>query len=214
VGKLRLKWWANVRDWSLGWMLAGLTLLVLLHSTVLAANLTFAWDAPTMNADNSTPVDVTGYRLYCRLPTDAYSTFVDVGNTLTGTFTGLTANTLYYCAVRAYDAAANLGPFGQEGGNVTGPTTPTAPTVLRMVAMACRELRLRWERSTDDLAVTEYRVRRNGVQVGITAGTVRLYDDTGLSPSTGYTYVVRAADASANESGDSNSLVLTTPGCP
>jgi cellulose 1,4-beta-cellobiosidase len=190
-------------------LLVGLFWLGMAH----AANLTFAWDAPTTNADNSTPVDVTGYRLYCRLPTDAYSAFVDVGNVLTGTFTGLTANTLYYCAVRAYDAAANLGPFGQEGGNFTGPTTPTAPTFFRMVAMACREVRLRWERSTDDLAVTEYRVRRNGAQVGTTAGTVRLYDDSGLSPSTGYTYVVRAADASANESSDSNSVVLTTPAC-
>jgi hypothetical protein len=43
---------------------------------------------------------------------------------------------------------------------------------------------------------------------------VRVYDDVGASPSTGYTYIVRAADDSANESGDSNSVVLTTPACP
>jgi hypothetical protein len=45
-------------------------------------------------------------------------------------------------------------------------------------------------------------------------GPVRVYDDTGLSPSTTYTYIVRAADAAGNESGDSNSVVLTTPACP
>ena len=192
-----------------------MALLVFLIARVGSpADLIFAWDPPLVNADGSSPVDVTGYRLYCRLPAEAYSTFVDVGNALTGTFTGLTANTLVYCAVRAYDGAANVGPFSQEGGQITGPTTPTAPTFLRMGAMSCVEVRLRWEPSTDDLAVTQYRVRRNGAQIGTTAGTVRSYDDAGVDPNTGYTYVVRAADASANESSDSNSVVLTTPTCP
>jgi hypothetical protein len=171
------------------------------------AQLTFAWDAPT------TGDPPTGYKLYWRIAPAAYTSFIDVGNVLTGTLSGLTPATLYYVSVIAYNATGDS-VFAQEIGVFTGPTTPTAPTFLRMGAMSCREIRLRWERSFDDVAVTQYRVRRNGAQVGTTPGTVRLYDDIGLNPSTGYTYVVRAADASANESGDSNSLVLNTPACP
>lgn len=169
-----------------------------------AANLSFAWDAST---------GATGYRLYCRIAPAAYSSSVDVGNVLTGMVTGLTPATLYYCTVTAYNALGESA-FSQEIGLFTGPTTPTAPTFLREVAMSCREVRLRWNPSVDDIAVTQYRVRRNGAQVGTTAPADRFYDDIGVSPSTGYTYVVRASDASANESGDSNSLVLTTPACP
>jgi chitodextrinase len=190
--------------WRAGGVLAW---LLVWGSLSQAANLTFAWDAATDD------VGVTGYRIYYRIPPEAYSTFVDVGNVLTGTVTGLTANTLYYFSVVAYDAENNLSPFSQEAGNMTGPTTPTAPTFLRLGALSCREVRMRWNQSFDDLGVTEYRLRRNGVQIGTTAGTVRNYDDAGVSPNTAYTYVVRAADASANESGDSNSLVLNTPAC-
>jgi hypothetical protein len=171
------------------------------------AQLTFAWDAPT------TGDPPTGYKLYWRIAPAPYTSFVDVGNVLTGTVTGLTASTLYYMSVVAYNAAGD-GPFSQEVGNLAGPTTPTAPTFLRLGAMACREVLVRWNLSYDDMAVTEYRLRRNGAQIGTTAGTVRSYDDASVSPSTAYTYVVRAADALANESSDSNSLVLTTPACP
>jgi chitodextrinase len=185
-------------------------LLLLWSGTAWGADLTLAWNAATDD------VGVTGYRIYYRIAPAAYllANSVDMGNALTGTVTGLTAATLYYFCVTAHDVVPNESTCSQEIGVFTGPTTPTAPTFLRVGAMSCREVRLRWERSFDDLAVTQYRVRRNGAQVGTTAGPVRLYDDTGLSPSTGYTYVVRAADASANESGDSNSVVLTTPACP
>jgi hypothetical protein len=173
-----------------------------------SAYLTFAWDAPV------DPTGITGYRIYYRIAPAAYTSFVDVGNVLTGSVTGLTPNTLYYFAAVAYDIADQLSPFSQEVGNITGPTTPTTPTFLRLGAMACREVRLRWNPSFDNLAVTEYRLRRNGAQIGTTAGAIRSYDDAVVNPSTAYTYVVRAADASANESSDSNSLVLTTPACP
>jgi hypothetical protein len=195
-----------MRRWGLV-LTASLGVGLLWIQTSHAAQLTFAWDAPT------TGDPPTGYKLYWRIAPAPYTSSVDVGNVLTGTITGLSASTLYYMSVVAYNAAGD-GPFSQEVGNVTGPTTPTAPTFLRLGAMACREVRVRWNLSYDDIAVTEYRLRRNGAQIGTTAGTVRSYDDASVSPSTAYTYVVRASDASANESSDSNSLVLTTPACP
>lgn len=175
-----------------------------------AANLTFAWDAATDVGG------VTGYRIYYRIAPAAYTlpNSVDVGNVLTGTVTGLTAATLYYLCVTARDAAPNEGACSQEIGEFTGPIVPTAPTDTRVAGQTCQHVRLRWERSFDDLAVTEYHVRRDNVQIGTTSGTTRVYDDRTVSPSTGYTYHVRAGDASANESGNSNAVVITTPACP
>ena len=189
-------------------------LVLCLAAPASAANLTFTWVAPTTNADGSTPVNLAGYRIYYRIPPAAFSSFVDVGKSLTGTVTGLTADTLYYFAVVGYNGANELGAFSQEVGNFTGPTTPTAPSALRLVAMTCHQVELRWNPAFDDLGVTEYRVRRGGAQIATTAGSVRLYTDGTANPSTAYTYVVRAADASANESSDSNSVVATTPACP
>jgi chitodextrinase len=193
--------------WMLLWAL-------LWSASAWGANLTFSWTPPAANVDGSIPANIAGYRIYCRLPGEAYSTYVDVGTAATGTFTGLTANTLYYCTVRAYDIALTEGPLSQESGNLTGPTTPTPPPGLRLAGQTCRQVRLRWQRALDDVAVTQYRVRRDNVQIGTTQGTVLLYDDTTVSPNTAYTFHVRAADAAANESGDSNPVVTTTPVCP
>jgi chitinase len=193
-----------------GGLLAALLLWVTLSE---AANLTFAWDAATDD------VAVTGYRIYYRIAPAAYilANSQDMGNTLTGTVTGLTANTLYYFCVTAHDGdtpTPNESSCSQETGMMTGPTVPTAPTGLVDAGHTCQQVRLRWERSFDDLAVTEYRVRRDNVQIGTTTGTTRVYDDRTVSPNVTYTYHVRAADVVPNESGNSNAVVMTTPACP
>jgi hypothetical protein len=148
-----------MRRWALvfAWLLVQVSLSE-------AANLTFAWDASTDD------VAVTGYRIYYRIAPAAYilANSVDMGNALTGTVTGLTAATLYYFCVTAHDVIPNEGVCSQEIGVVTGPTTPTAPTFLRQSAMSCRDVRLRWNPSFDDLAVTQYRVRRDAAQIGTT----------------------------------------------
>ena len=73
-----------------------------------------------------------------------------------------------------------------------------------------------WSASTDNVAVTGYRVERclgaacaNFVQVGTPAGTS--FDDTGLAAATSYRYRVRAADAVPNLSGYSSIQNATTP---
>jgi chitodextrinase len=82
---------------------------------------------------------------------------------------------------------------------VPGPDTiaPTTPTNLTAtpgnVAVA-----LSWTASTDNVAVTGYRVRRGGTLVGSPTGTT--YSDTGLVNGTTYSYTVSAIDAVGNES--------------
>src|SRR5262249_18257765 len=67
---------------------------------------------------------------------------------------------------------------------------------------------LSWTASHDDVAVAGYRLYRDGNLVKTTAATSVI--DTGLTPSTTYTYRVSAFDYASNESNQSAPLDVTT----
>lgn len=95
-------------------------------------------------------------------------------------------------------------------GGGSGPDTdpPTTPGTLAASNLKSGSLTLTWAASTDDTAVTGYRVFRNSVDLGTT--TSLSFPQTGLSPQTGYTYEVQAFDAAGNLS-ERASLPVTTP---
>jgi len=90
----------------------------------------------------------------------------------------------------------------------TDTNAPTVPTNLSATAVSTSQINLSWTASTDDTAVTAYRVFRDSVFIA--TSTVASYSDTGLSPSTTYSYTVSALDASYNESAQSASAQATT----
>jgi chitodextrinase len=69
---------------------------------------------------------------------------------------------------------------------------------------------LAWSAATDDVGVTGYQVVRDGTVVATVTGLSTT--DTGLTPGSSHTYVVRAVDAAGNVSNDSNSVPVTTTG--
>ncbi|TMH77255.1 MAG: fibronectin type III domain-containing protein, partial [Betaproteobacteria bacterium] len=87
-------------------------------------------------------------------------------------------------------------------------TPPTTPTGLTAAAVGLTGANLSWSASTDNVAVTGYIVRRNGVQVA--TPTTTSFADTGLSAATTYSYTVAARDAAGNLSPDSASVSVTT----
>jgi chitodextrinase len=98
---------------------------------------------------------------------------------------------------------------------------PTVPTGLDAVAVGSSQINLTWEPSTDDTdpEVTEYRVERcEGVgcstftQIG--TSDVASFDDSGLTPSTSYSYRVRAVDTAMNSSGFSAIATAVTEAAP
>jgi chitodextrinase len=100
----------------------------------------------------------------------------------------------------------------------TGDTTPpTAPSALTVTVASATQLTLTWTAATDNVAVAGYRLERcQGV--GCTAFTQTAaptgltYADPGLTPTTSYSYRVRAVDAAGNLSGYSPVGTGTTPG--
>jgi chitodextrinase len=95
-----------------------------------------------------------------------------------------------------------------EGTVLDDTQAPTTPAGLTAVSPYPTEVSLRWQPSTDDLAVAGYEVWRNDTRIASVSGTS--YDDTDVTPSTRYTYNVRAYDHSGNASPGSAPAVVTT----
>jgi chitodextrinase len=92
-----------------------------------------------------------------------------------------------------------------------GSSDTVAPTAPSLVASGTNSTstNLSWSGATDNVAVTGYDVYRGGVLIGSTT-TATTFAATGLTPSTSYTFNVRAKDAAGNVSVNSNTVNVTT----
>src|SRR5450631_1607330 len=86
--------------------------------------------------------------------------------------------------------------------------TPTVPTGLVSSAVHSSSVDISWAASTDNVAVTGYKIYRNGTQAG--TSTTLTFSDSGLSRATTYSYTVAAYDAAGNLSAPSAALSVTT----
>jgi len=84
---------------------------------------------------------------------------------------------------------------------------PTAPT-LAASGTTSTSTNLSWSGATDVVGVTGYDVYQGSSLIGSTASTT--YTVTSLTPSTTYSFTVRAKDAAGNISTASNSVSVTT----
>jgi chitodextrinase len=155
---------------------------------------------------------VAGYRVYRN---GAF--LIQLADFTTYQDTGLTASTTYSYNVDAIDAAGNVSGLSAAANATTLSTpdtiAPSTPKGLAANAVSPSQINLSWSASTDNVAVTGYRITRNGALL-ITLGNVTTYQDTGLGAATTYTYRVRALDAAGNVSGQSTAASATTPPVP
>ena len=136
-----------------------------------------------------------------------------LGNVIAHQNTGLSASTTYSYTVQAFDAAGNASAQSTAV-IVTTPAAldtvaPSTPTGLVATAVSASRINLSWSASTDNVAVTGYRVFRNGALL-LSLGNVTAYQDSILGAGTTYVYTVRALDAAGNISGNSAAASATT----
>ncbi|TJZ99404.1 hypothetical protein FCI23_45960 [Actinacidiphila oryziradicis] len=169
------------------------------------------WDASTDN------VGVTGYEISIN------GQLVQVTATPGATFTGLTPNQVTKISVRARDLAANLSSASKvsvpmPAADTQAPTTPGTPTASTPYTT---RVNLSWPASTDNWAVTDYLVYRDGVLAATTPDTSTVVN--GETPGQTYQFTVKARDAAGNLSPASEVSVSmpaadtqapTTPGTP
>ncbi|MEU0336236.1 carbohydrate binding domain-containing protein [Streptomyces sp. NPDC006193] len=107
-------------------------------------------------------------------------------------------------AYQADDIALD-GPGGGSGGDTQA---PTAPSGLTSTGRTSTSVSLKWNAATDDTGVTGYDVYSGSNRLLTVSGTSATV--SGLSPSTSYTFSVRARDAAGNTSPASGSVTVTT----
>lgn len=87
---------------------------------------------------------------------------------------------------------------------------PTAPTAAHLDVVSANSAIISWQPSTDDIGVSRYEIRRDGIVAGTTTATKLTFEDTTLTQNTYYTYTVRAIDGIGNRSNFSNAVIAKT----
>ena len=186
---------------------AGPTISNLKVSNILTDRVTLTWDT---NELSDTFVEFGVTTSYSNT-----STLKDTGANMVTSHTqivaGLQANTFYNYRVTSKDAAGNV--TRSSNGTFTTVSTadtipPSAPTNLQASNISQTGVNLSWTASTDNIAVTGYRVYRNSTE--IPSGSSNSYLDSGLTPGTSYSYAVAAVDAAGNVSAKSTARSIKT----
>ena len=169
-------------------------------SAVSATQINLAWSASTDDHG------VSGYRVFRNGNQVATTTVTNYQDT------SLTSQTSYTYTVVAVDGANNVSAASSPAIATTqavDSAPPSVPANLAASSTVPGQIGLSWSASTDNSgAVAGYRVYRGGINVATTTATNAT--DTGLAPSTTYTYTVAAFDASGNVSPQSSSVSATT----
>ncbi|MDO8536603.1 MAG: DUF1080 domain-containing protein, partial [Candidatus Omnitrophota bacterium] len=172
----------------------------LMPTTTTDSSIALSWTASTDN------VAVTGYRVY----RDA-AVLANIATT-SYTNTGLSPDTIYSYAVAAYDAAGNVSdhtvPLSIRTGLPPDTAAPSIPQGLTATSKTDTSISITWIASTDNMAVTGYRIYRDGVKVADSSSLA--FDDPGRTANTTYAYTVSAYDAAGNVSAQSIALSVKT----
>ena len=93
-------------------------------------------------------------------------------------------------------------------------TPPSMPTNLTAKTVATLSIEISWTASTDNTGVAGYQIYRDGALVATVGATATAFTDSGLQPSTSYSYAVSAFDAAGNISATSQTASATTSALP
>ena len=153
-------------------------------------------------------VGVTAYRIY----RDGGSTPIDTvsGSTTAYGDTSVAPLTAYTYTVAAWDGSKES--LKSDPATVTSADTvrPDPPGGLAATVMSDSQINLVWNAASDNVAVTAYRIYRNGSPTPLAQVPGTSYLDVGLAAGTPYSYVVTALDEAGNESVGSGGATATT----
>ena len=166
----------------------------LVGTAVSSTTAALSWTASTDN------VGVTGYRV------SRDDSLVATVSGTSWTESGLTPGASYKFSVVALDAAGNASTAATTVTTMLSADTaaPSAP-ILTVTVGKGGKTSLKWTASTDNVAVTGYRVYRDGVLLATTTRT----SYSSRKQSGTFSYWVVAFDAAGNVSAPSNSVTAT-----
>lgn len=106
-------------------------------------------------------------------------------------------------------AAEEIIPYDNLFLDLTAPATPTGLAATK----SDKSVNLTWNAASDDVGVVFYNIYRDGVKI-TQIPVATSYSDTGLTPSTSYSYQVEAVDGFHRLSSMSSALPVTTDAFP
>jgi len=163
-------------------------------------SISLIWEPSTDN------VAVTGYKVFLN------DSETGVTSEASYSILNLEMGTNYNIALIAFDTASNESPKSSTISVKTleEPDTeaPSIPDGIKITGVTGNRISFEWNASTDNVAVSGYRVFLNSVENGLSTETQ--YGATDLSPFTQYSITISAFDASSNESLPSEPVVTTT----
>jgi chitodextrinase len=156
----------------------------------------------TGSTDNSTYSTLVGSAVYSFDPNAG-------SNTATASFAAVNARyvRLTFTANTGWPAA-QLSDFEVLTAGGGDSTPPSAPANLTVSGHTSTSASLTWTASTDNVGVTGYQVSQGSTVVATVTGTSDAV--SGLTPSTAYSFTVKALDAAGNISAASNTATVTT----
>jgi chitodextrinase len=173
-----------------------------------SSTIQLTWTASTDN------VGVTGYEIrrdgvLIASPTGTATTFTD---------TGRTPGVTYGYSIVARDAAGNTSGTATTTGYIEPPppdtTPPSTPGNFSATAADSSSIQLTWTASIDNVGVTGYEIRRDGVLIATPSGSATSYTDGGRTPGVTYGYSILARDAAGNVSGTATTTGYIDPPPP
>ncbi|MGW1030380.1 fibronectin type III domain-containing protein [Streptomyces sp. NPDC002577] len=111
------------------------------------------------------------------------------------------------CAAALMTASSCTGSDEAAGGG----QPPPAPTGVTAQAGSATSVHVMWNQASGGSPVTAYEVYRGTTKVKEVPGEQHMVDVTGLKPSTGYAFAVRARDAEGSTGPLSTRVAVTTP---
>ncbi len=187
-------------------------------SSISSSQINLSWSAPSNNGGSA----IIGYKIERSLDGSTWNTVVANSGSTGTTYsdTGLTASTAYTYRVSAINSVGTSSPSNTASATTSGTTitVPQPPTGLTATAISSSAINLSWSAPSNNggAAITGYKIERStdggatwSTDVANTGTSSTTYSDTGLAPSTAYTYQVSAIN-SVGTSSPSNTASATT----
>ena len=127
------------------------------------------------------------------------------------TDSGLQPESTYHYRVTAVSAGRESEGADIQATTQAAPDTepPTSPAGLRATSVTANSVSLEWSASQDNRDVAEYRVIRDGREIGAVGATT--YVDNTVEEANRYSYSVVAVDSAGNQSAPGSSISVATP---
>jgi chitodextrinase/flagellar hook assembly protein FlgD len=156
---------------------------LLTSSNVTTSSLDLSWNA---SSDNTA---VTAYLIY-----QNGNLIATVTSGTNYSVSGLTPDTSYTFQIKAKDLADNTSSASNPLVQKTLSSSPTTPSGMKAKAVTNQSLTITWEPSTDDVAVTGYKVYMDGKLIATVGAGTTSYDFSGLTAGKEYMFEIVAFD--------------------